>query len=598
MSKKKRVKSKSKRSFNPDELSTEISQTLMRDLSSIKQMYGGGNAYHAYYQKAQAEAILKKYVSTSADMSGIEEETYQSFLSTNERIGRVNRFFKTPRDLPAHLLSPHELILTRAKCLMHWTLGSFSFEELCSTAQNSGGVSQGVSFADTSQEAKFKMPISTTAGAHQIWSQYLTCNELLQEAVLKENANRQEGEEYDFVEGSRATTVPKTNSKLRMIAIEPTLNMFFQQGLMIMMYRRMEKVGLDVTRLPEQHKELAWRGSITGQLATIDFSSASDCVALELLRWLLPEQWFEYIDLVRCKSMKIGETDYELNMVSTMGNAGTFPLETLVFWTLGVATVMSRTRSNPYSLLSLPAERRQVSVFGDDCILPSVDARAFISTCESVGFKVNKEKSFIDPKLGFRESCGGDYLHGSDVRPIYLSAPTSTRKSALEPWLYIILNNVLKKYISYFGTLTYVYDKALLEYLFGLFRENGLLVKLVPPYFPDDAGLKSSDWRRLRETYRFKISTIGSNSFGLLSFQYCRFQYADKKKRSELLQYALWLGRNATPLLARFEEISRTDTIRDGAERVFFPRRPLLQFPRKEKGGYIVAKGLSSCWSL
>jgi len=578
-------RTKKRKLFNPDEIASATSQKLNRDLSSIHKLYNGDSSYHRFYRKAQSDACLKKYVATTADMSGVEQETYDSFLQTNEHIGIINRHFKVPRDIPAHLLNSRELMLVRARCLLHWTLRDISFGELCASAGNSGGVTQGVSFADTSQEAKFTMPISSTCGATALFRQYLSCNELLQEAILEENSHQQVVEEYDEVNGSRATTVPKTNDKLRMIAIEPTLNMFFQQGLMAVMYRRMKCVGLDVTSLPDKHKVLAWSGSVTGKLATIDFSSASDCVSLELLRYLLPPNWFRYIDQVRCPTMKIGENDIGLEMVSTMGNAGTFPLETLVFWSLGVAVVMSQTRTNPYQLLSLPEEREQVSVFGDDCILPSRCAEAFIGLCKSVGFKVNKEKSFYTEEPGFRESCGGDYLHGSDVRPLYIKAPTSTRISSLEPWLYIILNGVLEKYISYFGTLTYVYDKELLDYLFGLFRENGLLVKLVPPYFPDDAGLKTRDWRRLQQVYGFKLSTIGKGSFGLCSFRYLKFQYRNKRKRSELLQYALWLGKNRDPKVRDFWDN-------------LYPRKPFLEFPRREKGGYIVAKASSSCWSV
>lgn len=589
---------KKRKLFNPDEIASAISLKLDRDLATAKHVYGGGITMHQkFYRKAQSKACLKKYVATTADMSGVEEETFNDFLATNERIGKVNEFFKEPRDLPAHLLNSHELILIRARALMAWTLRGISFEELCAASGNSGGVTQGVSFADTSQEAKFTMPISTTADVSSMWRQYLACNELLHAAILEENRHLLVGEKYNVVDGSRATTVPKTNDKLRMIAVEPTLNMFFQQGLMMVMYRRMKCVGLDVTRLPDKHKLLAWIGSVSGNLATIDFSSASDCVSLELLRYLLPADWFRYVDKVRCRTMRIGSTEVPLNMVSTMGNAGTFPLETLVFWTLGVAVVMSQERSNPYHVLSLPEERDKVSVFGDDCILPSSYAKLFMETCTRVGFKVNDEKSFFDPKPGFRESCGGDFFHGLDVRPLYIKAPTSVRASALEPWLYIILNGVLEKYISYFGTLSYVYDKELLTYLFGLFKENKLMVKLVPPYFPDDAGLKTRDWRRLQLNYGFKISSIGQGDFGLVSFRYLKFQYRNKRKRSELLQYSLWLGRNANTL-DDLERISKTDMTRAGAQKVFFPRLPVLQFPRKEKGGYIVAKGLSSCWSV
>jgi hypothetical protein len=276
----------------------------------------------------------------------------------------------------------------------------------------------------------------------------------------------------------------------------------------------------------------------------------------------------------------LGET-VELNMVSTMGNAGTFPLETLVFWAIGVATVMQRTRKNPYSLLSLPEERDLVSVFGDDCILPTVDAQAFMANAEAVGFSVNTEKSYFSEGPGFRESCGGDFYHGSYVRPLYIKAPTSTSMSALEPWLYIIMNATLKKYISYFGEQTYVYEKALLEYLFGLFGKHRLKIKLVPPGFPDDSGLQTADWRRLRACYNAKFSEVACSEQGWTSFRYCRFVYKTDRARDEFLRYCIWLKK---PIIRNdwWEPSLRAKTM----------------FPVRKQGSYIVARTLSPTWDL
>jgi len=277
----------------------------------------------------------------------------------------------------------------------------------------------------------------------------------------------------------------------------------------------------------------------------------------------------------------LGET-VELNMISTMGNAGTFPLETLVFWALGVGAVMQRTRSNSFSLLSLPDEREQVSVFGDDCILPTIDAATFMEAAEKVGFLVNKEKSFYGPEPGFRESCGGDYLRGSNVRPYHCKAPTSVRLSALEPWLYIQLNAILNKYISYFGSLAYVYDKQVLTFLFGLFAKHRLKIKLVPNDFPDDSGLKTTDWKRLKLCYPSIVyDKIAVSQQGWCEFRYCRFVYKDKRAREDHLRYAIWLKR---PIVRNEWWIP-------------MPKTHSL-FPVRRKGGYVVAKARSPSWGL
>jgi len=573
---KRKTQTSKRKLFDPDEIATAISQNLNSDLKSPQQLYGGSNELQEFFSKVQQTACLKKYVACSSNQDGLEKKAYADFLETNSRMGEVNRKFRVPRDIQAGHLSPLELLLVRARALVHWTLRDVTWSEVADNASHSGGVTKGVRFFDTSVEAKFTFPMSTTTGAASLFRQYMV--EYSQYSAAIQNLDGQGkgfAEMFDFTEASRATTVDKTDDKRRMIAIEPTVNMFFQQALMKIMYTRLSDVGLDVESLPERHQELAYRGSVDGNLATIDFSSASDCVSIALLRYLLPESWRRYLIMVRCPSMELSGESVDLNMISTMGNAGTFPLETLVFWSIGVATVMQRTRTNPYSLLSLPEERDSVSVFGDDCILPTADALSFMDNARALGFIVNEEKSFYDDSTRFRESCGGDYLRGSNVRPFSLKAPTSTRISALEPWLYIILNGVLPKYESYFGAPTYVYEKALLEYLFGLFRKHKLKVKLVPPDFPDDAGLKSLDWRRLRSTYNVSFDTVRETEQGWLSFRYCRFVYKDKKARDDFLGYVGWLK---APITSQWWKP---------------PRELRTLFPIRRKGGYVVARAIS-----
>lgn len=577
-----KVGKKQRKLFNPDEISTEISRKLNSDMCSTSLMYGGANTLQKFYSVSQKAACLKKYAPIADNGDVLAVEAFEAFLSTNARMQEVNRKFRVPRDIQACHLNPQELLLIRARALVHWTLRGVTWEEVARNVTHSGGVTKGVSYQDTSFEAKFSWPMSTTAGAASLYNQYMVHDPRLRIAVEELNSQRADVlEMFDYTDASRATTVPKTATKRRMIAIEPTLNMFFQQSLMTIMYKRLKEVGLDVESLPEKHQELAYRGSVSGQLATIDFSSASDCVSLELLRYLLPKRWFEYLSAVRCPRMEIlGET-VDLHMISTMGNAGTFPLETLVFWSIGVGAIMSQTRTNPYQILSLPEERDMVSVFGDDCILPTTAARSFMDSAVSLGFIVNEEKSFFTEGPGFRESCGGDYLCGSNVRPFYLKAPTSDRLSALEPWLYVMLNGLIPKYISYFGPLTYVYNKELLEYLFGLFKKYRLKVKLVPLDFPDDAGLKVLDWQRLRDNYGIIFDTVAVTEQGWASFRFCKFQYRKKRDRDDYLRLAIWLKK---PIVCNEWWAPRPET--------------LTLFPIRKKGGYIVAKGLAPRWGL
>jgi len=561
--------------FNPDPIATAVAQKLDRDLHTLNKLYMGDNAASQFFQSAQRGATLKKYVPNASDTTMLEKAAYESFLKTNTRMKAANA--KVRDGMPLSIQSCKtdvERMLIRAQSLMGWILGPVMIDELFHKCRNSAGVSQGVSFKDTSPEAKFTFPISGTSEVISTFEEYLVFNGVLKDAIQDLNSKDLLGPRYEEVKGSRATTVDKTATKRRMIAIEPTLNMFFQQGLMRVMYDRLRQVGLDVGRLPLIHTRKAMEASITGTSATIDFSSASDSVGRELLRWLLPTRWFSYVDLFRCSSMEIDGESVELEMISTMGNAGTFPLETLVFYCLQVAAVMERTQTSSYQLLSTEEDRAMVSVFGDDCILPVADAPLFIKVAQSVGFIVNEEKSFYDSMAGFRESCGGDYFHGTDVRPMYLQAPTSAKKSALAPWLYTILNRTIRMYIRTFGHRNYLYDKELLTYLFSLFRENDLLVKVVPPYFPDDSGLRLGvDLDRLSQCYEIDFDRVYVGENGAKHFRFHRFNYRDKRPRSAYLAYALWLGQPTHD-------------------------EPTLVFPRKERGGYLVAKSQSSCWTV
>jgi hypothetical protein len=123
-----------------------------------------------------------------------------------------------------------------------------------------------------------------------------------------------------------------------------------------------------------------------------------------LVKLLLPKKWFDLLAALRSPYTKIGTKWVKLHKFSSMGNGFTFELETLLFWAIA--------RSVSYNGF--------VSAYGDDMILPTVDASAAVSLLTLLGFEVNMAKSFTDYLDPFRESCGGDYFNGEAVRPTYL----------------------------------------------------------------------------------------------------------------------------------------------------------------------------------
>lgn len=59
-----------------------------------------------------------------------------------------------------------------------------------------------------------------------------------------------------------------------------------------------------------------------------------------------------------------------------------------------------------------------ISVYGDDIIVPVDEARSLINYLSILGFQTNVDKTYLSGN--FRESCGGDFLNGIDVRPFFL----------------------------------------------------------------------------------------------------------------------------------------------------------------------------------
>jgi len=326
---------------------------------------------------------------------------------------------------------------------------------------------------------------------------------------------------FKVVVGSKLGTVDKDDRKRRVIALEPTANMFLQQGLAAVMCARLRPY-LDIRSLQGDHKTLAYESSITGNKATIDFSSASDSISLALIKYLVPEEWFVLIDAFRSHNTLINGELVSVSMVSSMGNAFTFPLETLVFYSLARGVEHSRLHTG-----NLPEMEgyTDVSVYGDDCILNIADVPNFRDVCTFLGMEFNEEKSFYSFAGGFRESCGGDFLHGKDVRPFFLNGPRDNRANSLEPWLYTICNLLIKKYISYFGELRYCYNSSVFDYIASVFREHNILVKIVPPHYPDDSGLKDPDPRLLLNCFRHnRFEKIYFNKHGNVLFKALRFE--------------------------------------------------------------------------
>lgn len=210
------------------------------------------------------------------------------------------------------------------------------------------------------------------------------------------------------VKGNILFTVPKKDDIDRCACKEPDINMYLQKGVGSHIRRRLKRFGIDLND-QSRNRSLARTGSITNQLATVDMSSASDSISIEVVRSLLPRDWFDYLNDIRSHHTDIDGTFRQLGMFSSMGNGFTFELESLIF--LALARTVAYFEGIPGI----------ISIYGDDLIIPS----CLFDMCEFVfswfGFAINRDKSFHNGP--FRESCGGHYYLGRDITPFYLKRP-------------------------------------------------------------------------------------------------------------------------------------------------------------------------------
>lgn len=185
---------------------------------------------------------------------------------------------------------------------------------------------------------------------------------------------------------SRVTTVPKDNDRDRVITCECLWTMVAQLSFAASIRDQLRlRLGINLETLQDVHRSLIRSGS-----ATIDFSKASDTNYMCVLRALWPARIVKTLERLRTGVFEYEENGekvfHPLRMFAPMGCGCTFEVMTLTLLAYGRAI------------------SADCSVFGDDVIIKQSSAKAFISLVESVGWKVNSTKSYIDGN--FRESCG------------------------------------------------------------------------------------------------------------------------------------------------------------------------------------------------
>lgn len=216
--------------------------------------------------------------------------------------------------------------------------------------------------------------------------------------------------EWQIAVGDKLAFVPKSAKTDRTIAIGPTCNVYMQLGVGEYLRKCLLRAHIDI-RDQGVNSGLAQQGSLFDNLATVDLEAASDSLSIALVRLLVPPALYELMDTLRSKEYidPVLKRTSRYEKFSGMGNGFTFPLQTLIYW--GLATAVCEEQG-----ISREVYGGWVGVFGDDIIVPANVYPRLLEVLAFCGFKTNESKSFASGP--FRESCGGQYFLGSDVRPV------------------------------------------------------------------------------------------------------------------------------------------------------------------------------------
>jgi hypothetical protein len=209
----------------------------------------------------------------------------------------------------------------------------------------------------------------------------------------------------------KMVAVPKDSRGPRLICVHPKESVWIQQGQRHTLEKLITTNSLTSGKINFTDQtingKLALSSSSDREYCTLDLKEASDRIGIELVKYLFGAHASKYLCATRASHVKLLDGRLvELQMFAPMGNCLTFPVESLVFWSLVRAGILSKYGHNC----------TDVYVFGDDIIFPTRYFEGAINGLIRAGLIPNIGKTFKDGF--FRESCGVDAYHGKDVTPL------------------------------------------------------------------------------------------------------------------------------------------------------------------------------------
>jgi hypothetical protein len=211
---------------------------------------------------------------------------------------------------------------------------------------------------------------------------------------------------------TRVVMVPKDFRGPRLISVEPSAQQYLQQGQMKKIYDYIESHPLlsrSISLRDQGRSRDRARNAWNDGSMTLDLSDASDRLSTSLVWRLLAKapKVRRYLFRTRTPFATYRGERIRLSAFSPMGSAVCFPVETLCFWGLTMASLRFVTNWDVVRCADA------ITVFGDDIIVPDDCRDVLLGTLLECGCRPNMSKTCMDTP--FRESCGAEYFDGFDI---------------------------------------------------------------------------------------------------------------------------------------------------------------------------------------
>jgi hypothetical protein len=247
---------------------------------------------------------------------------------------------------------------------------------------------------------------------------------------------------------AKLLAVPKTFKGPRLITSEPAPHMFLQQGMLRWLRESLTTPLRTCISFHDQGPSQAFakEGSISGDIATVDLSSASDrlsCWTVERA-FGFNQSLLSHLHAVRTRVVIDGTGTFpfsvKLKKFAGQGCAVTFPIQTMVYAACCL-TAELHSRNLKATNRNIKKVAKYVRVYGDDIAISSSAVDTLSNILHALQLKVNASKTH---HTGFfRESCGKDMYEGTDVTPVYVSSlclEPKPKPAAIASWVEVSNN--------------------------------------------------------------------------------------------------------------------------------------------------------------